>query len=192
MKRTIKRTSLLLSLVLFCLLLMPAAAGANSVTMYVNTANRKVLNMRAYNSINADIIAFIPYGAAVTANTMGGDNTWVPVSYNGKNGYCMLRYLSYNLPGTPSSPTATAPAADLNAMFTGFVPTYYVATVTPTSAAGFVNMRWAPSLNAPVRDIYYYGSSLLVLAQNGTWAQVLDQNTNTCGFMMLSFMNRYY
>lgn len=186
MKKT--TMALLLMTVLLCALLLPAAAGANATTMYVNTANRKVLNLRAYNSINADIIGFIPYGAAVTVNTMGGDNTWVPVTYNGKHGYCMMRYLSYNYPGGGVTP----PTTDLTSMFTGFSPTYYMATVTPTSAAGFVNMRWAPSMSAPVRNIYYYGSSLLVIAQNGTWAQVLDQNTHTCGFMMLSFMNRYY
>ena len=128
------------------MLVLCIIVSASATTMYVNTANRKVLNLRAYNSINADIIGFIPYGAAVTVNTMGGDNTWVPVTYNGKHGYCMMRYLSYNYPGGGVTP----PTTDLTSMFTGFSPTYYMATVTPTSAAGFVNLRWAPSMSAPV------------------------------------------
>ena len=181
--------SLCTALVLCVLVLCPAVSLANSTTMYVDTANRKVLNMRAYMSINADIICFIPYGAAVQVNTMGGDNTWVPVSYNGYNGYCMMRYLSYNMPGY--NPVTPGGNTSLETMFAGFYNADYYVSVTPTSRTGFVNLRWAPDKNAPVREIYYYGSPLHVIARNNVWAQVYDEVNKVGGFMMLDYLRGY-
>ena len=62
-------------------------------------------------------------------------------------------------------------------------------TVQPSTPSGFVNLRWAPSKKMAIQSTYYAGYTLRVLAEDGVWAQVLDESSGTCGFMMLSFLN---
>ena len=40
-----------------------------------------------------------------------------------------------------------------------------------------------------IRSTYYAGYSLRVLAQDDTWAQVLDETNGICGFMMRSYLS---
>lgn len=172
-------------------------------TMYVYTANGKPLNMRDAPSIIGSVLTQIPNGAAVQVYD-AYDDTWYYVSYNGYGGYCMARYLVSGWPTpapypTPSPtycplPTATpAPSGSFpNDIFYGFQAAYYKALVRPSNPAGYVNLRWAPSLQADVNTHYYANAVLTVMSQNSLWCQVLDEESRIMGFMMRQFLYPYY
>jgi uncharacterized protein YgiM (DUF1202 family) len=61
------------------------------VKTYVNTVNKGTLNLRAEPSLNARVLAQIPYGTELETNTITGE--WSQVTYNGKIGYVMSKFL---------------------------------------------------------------------------------------------------
>ena len=77
-------------------------------------------------------------------------------------------------------------------MFANFTPCYYAAAVRPSSPGGFVHMRWAPSKMQPIQTDYYNGDVLLVIAENGEWSQVYDEQTHAGGFMMTAYLESVY
>ena len=68
--------------------------------------------------------------------------------------------------------------------------THYTVVVRPSTPTGYVNLRWAPSKEAKIRTTRYNGDSLRVIAENKSWAQVMDDSTGECGFMMKSFLEK--
>ena len=174
-----------------------ATAAAAYSTMYVYTSNGKSLNMRDAPTIIGNIMTQIPNGAAVRVND-AYDETWYSVTYNGYTGYSMARYLTSGWPTPPPTPypvpTPTpAPSAYFpNEIFLGFQSVYYKAMVRPSNPAGYVNLRWAPTLQADIHSRYYANAILTVMSQNPLWCQVLDENGNIMGFMMRQFLNPYY
>ena len=61
------------------------------MTVYVNTANKGILNLRASASKTSAILAQIPYGTKLEAQSEG---EWSKVGYNGKIGYVKTEFLS--------------------------------------------------------------------------------------------------
>ena len=59
------------------------------MTVYVNTANKKTLNLRA--EPNGMVLAQIPNGTKLEAQSEG---EWSKVGYNGKIGYVKTEFLS--------------------------------------------------------------------------------------------------
>lgn len=179
--------SLLLAAVLLTALLPVMSASAAMSPYYVYTENRKPLNMRCDHSTSSEIVAYIPFGAQVYCQTYNG--TWMYVNYNGTTGYCMSRYLVTWKP-TPIGPTAKPTSTPNIGLYRNMVKTDYYVLVRPSNPAGFVNMRWAPSTNEAVNNIYYANYQLHVIAQDSVWAQVIDEQSGYSGFMMLEFLNR--
>jgi SH3-like domain-containing protein len=66
----------------------------------------------------------------------------------------------------------------------------YLVVVRPSTPTTYVNLRWAPSKSAKIRTTRYNGDSLRVIAENKYWAQVMDDTTGECGFMMKSFLEK--
>jgi len=62
------------------------------VTVYVNTANKGTVNMRAEPKKTGKVLAQIPYKTSLEAEYV--DDTWSKVTYNGKTGYVMTEFLS--------------------------------------------------------------------------------------------------
>lgn len=58
---------------------------------YVNTANKGTLNMRAAPSTSSMVLAQIPYGTSL--ETEFTTEEWSKVTYNGKTGYVMNKFL---------------------------------------------------------------------------------------------------
>lgn len=165
-------------------------------TMYVYTSNGNSLNLRDAPSMIGNIMTRIPNGAAVRVNDVF-DDSWYSVSYGGYTGYAMARYLVYG--SYPYTPTATpAPAVTSacttfpNDIFYGFQDITYRALVRPSNPAGYVNLRWAPSLLADIHTRYYANAILTVMSQNSLWCQVLDEEGEVMGFMMRQFLSPYY
>ena len=176
---------------LLVLVLMLACTSALALTLYVSTPNGRTVNLRDANS---NILARVPNGAAVTVTntstyTLAEGYPCYFCSYGSYRGYIQCRYLTTGSAVPTVSPSSNPTAASVyNAAFTGFSQTYYYVTVNPSRPTGFVNLRWAPSTDAPVIGIYYMGSSLRVIQQNSTWAQVYDESKGVCGFMMREYL----
>lgn len=173
----------LLALVLVAALCAPllVSAYADAMVYYVNTANKKSLNMRSSTDLGNNILTSIPNGAAVVVYEFLNSSTWAHIGYGGRDGYVMTRYLSL-------TPPSTQPSTSESLSFKDFKSTYYLASVKPSTPSGYVNMRWAPSKSTAVHDIYYSGSTLQVIAESKTWCQVYDTQKNICGFMMKEFL----
>ena len=180
--------SMFIAAMLLVTLMVPAfTASAMIGPQYVKTSNGKALNMRFGPSKDFDIVIKIPYGAQVSSYEYY-DNNWAYVTYNGYSGYAMSRYFSSTKP-SKVTPQPTAKPADGTTLFKSFTAVNYYVTVRPSTPTGYVNMRWAPSKTMPIKGTYRADALLHVISENGTWAQVYDENTNTCGFMMLSFLS---
>ena len=61
------------------------------MTTYVNTSNKGTLNLRAEPTSSGKVLARIPYGTALEVSSTTSE--WVQVTYNGKTGYVMGKFL---------------------------------------------------------------------------------------------------
>lgn len=156
-------------------------------TLFVDTANGGNLRMRARPDTNSAEVTSLKNGTALKLYAYA-NSQWAYVSYKDYYGYCMVRYLSDIKPGQKPSVTPV-PATQQNP-YANFQSANYWVMVNPSVPTGFVNLRWAPSLDAPVQSIYYANKTLRVIATNGTWCQVIDDQNNVCGFMMSAYMKR--
>lgn len=180
----VKRLAILLVLLLVATMLPTLGASAET-NYYVVTGNHKGLNMRADTTTDATIITVIPYGAKVGWIGLCEDPKWAAVYYGNQNGYVMMRYLSVNKPSSSGSSGSGTGTVD---PYKSFVDADYYVTVTPSTPTGYVNLRWGPSKSTDVHGRYTQGEVLRVIAETSTWAQVLDEDTLTCGFMLKSFL----
>ena len=177
----------LIALVMIAVLCTPVIALGGTNIFYVDTANKKSLNMRSDCTLGDNIIANIPYRAEVTVFEFLAGDAWARVEYNGRTGFVMSRYLSGTRPASGGS-NGGGSSSSTTISYKGFTPTNYTAAVRPSNPSGYVNMRWAPSKSTSVHEVYYAGETLQVIADNGTWCQVYDTSRNICGFMMKQFL----
>lgn len=63
--------------------------------MYVKTDNKGTLNLRAEPSSKGRILAQIPYGTQLETSQL--DANWSKVTYDGKTGYVMNKFLVVSL-----------------------------------------------------------------------------------------------
>lgn len=171
-----------------------AASAMAYTTMYVYTSNGKPLNLRDAPSMLGNVMIQIPNGAAVRVNDVF-DETWYSVTYGSFTGYSMSRYLVYATPTPVYCPTPTPVpyyyGGFPNEIFVDFQPVLYTALVRPSNPAGYVNLRWAPSLQSDIHSRYYANAMLTVMSQNTVWCQVLDEAGNVMGFIMRQFLYPY-
>ena len=180
-----------------------------ATTMYVCTDNGLGLNVRSAPYVGNNIIGVASYGAEVKVIRFL-DNGWACIQWGKGEGYVQSRFLlSYKpaarVTATPVPVYTVAPytsyeeysydytdtLAVLNAEFrTARLVTPFTVVVRPARASGWVNMRWAPSKTAKIRTTRYNGDTLRVIAENKTWAQVMDDTTGECGFMMKRFLEK--
>ena len=177
----------LIALVMVAVLFTPVIALGGTNIFYVDTANKKSLNMRSDCTMGDNIIANIPYRAEVTVFEFLAGDAWARVEYNGRTGFVMSRYLSGTRPASGGG-SGGGSSSSTTISYKGFTPTTYTAAVRPSNPSGYVNMRWAPSKSTSVHEVYYAGETLQVIADNGTWCQVYDTSRNICGFMMKQFL----
>ena len=166
-------------------------------TMYVYTRNGKPLHMRAQPSREAAVVRDIPYGGQVRV-IYEENATWSYVQYGSTLGFVMSSYLVTTAPGSYNPPVVTpvpvTPASDLAAMNAEFKSLRLVRSYTvyanPVRTSGFVNLRFAPSLNAAVATICYNGHALTVIAETTNWYQVEDPSSGYTGYMMKQYTRR--
>lgn len=196
-----KLLALILALMTLAALLVPSAQ-ASGVIMYVYTENGGSLNVRRDPIVTNNIIGKLNYGQAVSVRiTMA--NGWACIDWNGTDtsvAYVQSRYLSWTVPTTrPVTPTpAPAPTAApsggsgldaVNAEFrTARQVTPFIVVSRPARASGWVNLRWAPSVDAERITTCPQGKELTVLAETKNWYQVQDPATGMIGFIMRQYV----
>lgn len=192
-KRIIRAAVILLcaALTLSCALgAASASSGGFGEIRYVDTPRGSNVRLREEPNTSSTTLASIPNGTAVT--TFGYvTRNWIDCSYRGQRGYIYAQYLSLYPPEPRPVPVPTPRPQPIAGLFSGFTPANYQVVVTPTRSTGFVNLRWAPSLDVPVMNHYYNGTVLDVLYQNAEWCQVYDRQNNLCGFMMRAYLSYY-
>lgn len=189
-----RKLSLLMTALLLCLLL-PACASA--YTMYVKTPKGGSVNVRQEPSTDSGSVAKLPYGSAV--EVLQNQGTWSAVDWPGWSQPCYIqsRYLVSEYPGSKPKPSETSSSdkgatsiADVDFKSFRLVDPYYV-YVQASHAGGYVNLRWAPSMDAAVAERVNDGSELRVIAEGSSWYQVQDERSGYVGFMRKGFLIRY-
>lgn len=180
-------------LMMFCtLVLMALPMVSRAETQWVVTPNHRSANLRSGPSMDYPVLAQIPYRTPVDVIYDIVGSSYAHCIANGQEGYIAWDLLADYEPEQPlptPKKTATPPAEGAaSPSFKGFKPALYEATVMPSNPSAFVNLRWTPSKNATVQDIYYQGQTLLVISENGIWSQVYDAQKHRSGFMMSSFL----
>lgn len=196
--------SLLLLAVLVLGLWLPSAQAGSLgalLTKYVYTQNGLSLNVRESPSTSANVIGGLAYGSAVDVRGYTADGVWAIIYYYGTTAYVQSRYLVDYYPGpkptaSPVYPTA-APYSDaqkalneMNAEFrsakTGSVP--FTIAARPARSSGWVNLRWAPTMEAEVISKCYSGKMLNVIKELNNWYQVEDPDTGDIGFISRQYV----
>lgn len=141
-------------------------------TMYVNTGNRGVLNLRALPNKNAACIGQYAYGTSVLVLYLS--DGWAYVLAGGQYGYMMSQYLSYYQPTPSYDPT----------------PSESTVMYIKTGNSGRLHLRMAPSQSAASLGLYANGTQVTVLSRSGAWVYV--SVGGQYGYMMRKFLSASY
>lgn len=136
---------------------VPTAQPPQSTALVVTGGG--TLNLRAYGSTSAPVLAQIPEYARVTVLSTG--SIWSAVSWNGLNGYVLSKYL-----------------------FTGDVPTGQTAIVYTVS--GSLNLRESPSTGARVLTRIPRLSRVQVAQSGAVWCRITWNGLT--GYVQTSFL----
>ena len=194
--------SILFALILTVSVLAPAAVAEDRSSgsdgyYYVYTENGKGLNVR--EEPNGRVVGSLKYGTKVYVYVISDNWALIDYTYD-KPGYgtgkyaafLNTRFLRKNKPDpwTPSEPTVVDTSlADINEEFRSArrVEPYSV-FVRPSRVSGWVNLRWAPSLEAEIMATYKANDELLVIRELTHWLQVEDQDTGDVGFISRQYV----
>ena len=199
-----KIISLTAAVLLMIALLIPAVHA--DTTMYVYTENGGTLNVRSSERIENNVIGTLPYGAEVTVRS--SYNGWSQILYPWINtvsggyrvdyAYVQSRYLisvrPSPYPPTPAPAPAPVPSgstiSSLNVEFrTARKVVPFTVISRPSRATGWVNLRWAPSVEAERIATCPQGKELTVLAELSDWYQVQDPVTGIIGFISRQYVS---
>lgn len=137
------------------------------------TTSSGSLNLRSQAKTGSAILTTIPRGTRISVLARGAE--WTQVTYGGKTGYVMTKFLTFD----GQQPVENQPAENPQP-----APEQLFARVTTPS--GSLNLRQEPSKNAKVLTTIPQGTQLLVLRDADGWYQT-SYNGKT-GYVMASFL----
>lgn len=191
----------ILILVTVLVLALTACAAAFAETMWIKTGNGKPANARSGPSKDTDLVGEFPYGSVVYTMGSAPINGYTELS-NGGGMWVLTKFLVSAPPApyvpSPDSGKGSTPAQDtsdgLNTIYNEFkaakwVTPYNVVT-THNRSSGVINMRYAPSKNAPLVDTYKPGETLIVICELKDWLEVQDPESGKTGFIRHDFLQR--
>jgi uncharacterized protein YgiM (DUF1202 family) len=209
----IKKLISLMLVAVLAAMLIPTLAAADSYygTQWVYTDNGKSLNVRSTPSTGNNVIGSLKYGADVMVVEMYS-NGWAKILWGqsdyGEFGtaYVQRRFLVNHKPSSKPSQSAapasssskTAAGTDYTKLFTAMndefrtgklVPQQFNVYARPSRASGWVNLRWAPSLEAERIATCPQGKVLTVIAETRNWYQVRDPQTGMIGFISKQYVS---
>lgn len=168
-------------MMLLAVAIMVALCAVASATTYYVTGNN--VRLRVGPGTDYEIADHVSYGHAIDVVWTG--NGWAEVVWGSMgNLYISTKYISRNKPNSGNNSNNSVPVTSNS--YKNFKNVNYYVIVNPKNT--YVNMRWEASKASEVRRIYYYGTRLRVLAENGSWCQVYDEATNEVGFIMKSLL----
>lgn len=191
----------ILILVTVLVLALTACAAAFAETMWIKTGNGKPANARSGPSKDTDLVGEFPYGSVVYTMGSAPVNGYTELS-NGGGMWVLTKFLVSVPPApyvpSPDSGKGSTPAQGtsdgLNTIYNEFkaakwVTPYNVVT-THNRSSGVINMRYAPSKNAPLVDTYKPGETLIVICELKDWLEVQDPESGKTGFIRHDFLQR--
>ena len=198
-----------------CALAEDNTPDGNAGYYYVKTPNGKGLNVR--DAPNGKVIGSLKYGTRIHVDTFTTPQ-WALILYRYDNGYGMgeyaawvsTRYLTRTkpakfvknntgtntgtaAPAAPASvPAAASTLAAVNAIYrtAAQVIAPYTVVARPSRSSGWVNLRWAPSVDAERIATCPQGKTLTVLVELKDWYQVQDPATGMVGFVSSKYVVR--
>lgn len=186
----------LITALLVFTLILSVGATALATTYYIKTQSGNYVYVRSGRGTDYEKIGKLEYGDHI--DVVNIKNGWAKFNYGSKGyGYVSANFLSKNKPAaiTKSSDTKAAGSSssstsnyDMVKSYDKFVNVSYKAVVQPSTSSNNINLRWGPSMGAPIMGLRRAGCELRVIAENATWCQVVDDATGECGFMMKKFL----
>ena len=193
----------LITALLVFTLILTVGATALAKTYYIKTQSGNYVHVRSGRGTDYEKIGKLVYGDHI--DVVDIKNGWAKFNFGSKGyGYVSAKFLSKEKPAainhnnttndnnnksnTTSGNTAGTGAFDLVKSYNKFVNVSYTAIVQPSTSSNNINLRWGPSTSAPIMGLRRAGYELRVIAENGTWCQVVDDATGECGFMMKKFL----
>ena len=181
-------------------LLLAVGATALAKTYYIKTQSGSYVYVRSGRGTDYEKIGKLVYGDHI--DVVDIKNGWAKFNYGAYGyGYVSANFITKEKPAAidhkntsnnnknnNASSSSSSGTFDLVNSYNKFVNVSYMAVVQPSTSSNNINLRWAPSTNAPIMGLRRAGCQLRVIAENGTWCQVVDDATGECGFMMKKFL----
>ncbi len=131
------------------------------------------LNLRDEPRTGSGIIARIPPGSIVSVITYGAE--WSQVEWNGRTGYVMTVFLSFDVQPDPGQPDSNEPETDTEGIH-----------AIVTTKSGSLNLRMQPSQASDVIAQIPQGSTVAVSQHGQTWSSVVWNGYS--GYVMTDFL----
>ena len=172
-----KFVSIVLVILTLAALMIPAFAGAEGTTKWVNCENGKRLNVR--DSVKGNLLYRIDCGTKVEIQTsVSTPKGWAYITVPGhaKGGYVMTKFLVASKPGKYEM---TEREDDFKS-----VKSYTVVALARTkNSAESVGLRTKPNKTATAIRRLMAGDELTVIAVGKTWSKVKDPQTGKTGYV---------
>ena len=196
----------LITALLVFTLILTVGATALAKTYYIKTESGNYVHVRSGRGTDYEKIGKLVYGDHI--DVVDIKNGWAKFNFGSKGyGYVSAKFLSKEKPAainhnnttnnnkktdnkTSTASSKATGAFDLVKSYNKFVNVSYKAIVQPSTSSNNINLRWGPSTGAPIMGLRRAGCELHVIAENGTWCQVIDEATGECGFMMKKFLEK--
>ena len=145
------------------------------------------MRVRSGPGTDYDIVSHLSMGAKI--DVLSTSHGWARMTlWSGSDeAYISTKFISRTKPTSDRKSTTPATKTTTPAMdYKSFVSANYNVIVNPTN--NYVNMRWEASKSSPVKNVYYDGAQIRVLAENAYWCQVMDETTSDVGFILKSLL----
>ena len=185
----------LITALLVFTLILAVSATALATTYYIKTQSGSYVHVRAGRGTDYEKIGKLKYGDHI--DVVNIKNGWAKFNYGSYGyGYVSANFLTKHKPEainnnnnkTSGNTSSSSASFDLVKSYDKFVNVSYRAVVQPSTSSNNINLRWGPSMGAPIMGVRRAGCELHVIAENGSWCQVVDDVTGECGFMMKQFL----
>ena len=169
-----RRTALLglLLVLLLSLLALPGRAAIADGGQPGVVTSADGVNLRSGPSTSAGILTVMPSGAQLLITGAAQNGNWLPVTYNGQNGFADGDYISVGDSTVTASGASSSGSAALSASASSSAtPASSTATVLPSDG---LNLRSGPGSSYGVLTVMPQGASVTITgpAQNGSWEPV--------------------
>lgn len=194
-----KRTLILVTVLVLAL---TVCASALADTMWIKTKNGKPANARSEPDVNSTWVGSFPYGAEVYTMGTAPVNGYTELS-NGGGMWVLTKFLVSSPPapyvpsedGGKSSGKGSSTTGDAqSAIYTEFKAAKWVVPYTAVTrhnrSSGVINMRYAPSKNAPLVEAYKPGELLTVICELKNWIEVQDPESGKVGYIHQNYLER--